>query len=494
MDAENLMYRRQFIMGNRYVDKLVGWKREQLNEKFFLTIHPDLEHEILEKNGVKLALLGFIIDPYNPEYTNNDVLINILENAKDSKDVLEMLYNYSGRWVIIYHDSNETKIFNDPCGLRQVFYSVKDGDLWCGSQPNIIVDEIKNQRDDDPDLVDFINSAYYENEERFWVGEGTIFKGIKHLMPNHCLNLKNQKSERYWTDHECIQDIETTVKEAATILKGSLIALNKRYDTMLAVTAGWDSRVLLAATKEMTSDIHYFVSTMNMLSQNHMDISIPNQLSKRLNFTLNVIDGLSPLKNEFKTILQKNVTNARLIPKTLTIQHHLEFSGDKVNINGNGSEIVRSYFGHNHPNEIDANFLADLVKYPKLKYVIKSLDEWLSQAVDVSSKTGVTLTDLFYWEQRMGNWGGMYQAEQDIAIEEFSPFNNRKLLMLLYKVDRKYRESPNYIIYEKLMKNMWPDVLQEPINPMDLKTKIKKIVFKVISPSMKANLKALIRS
>ena len=36
----------------------------------------------------------------------------------------------------------------------------------------------------------------------------------------------------------------------------------------------------------------------------------------------------------------------------------------------------------------------------------------------------------------MGNWGTMYQAEQDIAIEEFCPFNNRKLLMILLSVDK----------------------------------------------------------
>lgn len=481
-------------MGNKYVDELEGWKREKINGGIFLTIHPDLELEVLEKNGVQLTLLGFIIDPYNPNYTNKDILNNILDSTDNFKGALDRLYNYSGRWIIIYHDSHETKMVHDPCGMRQIFYTIKDGNIWCGSQPNIIVDELNNQKETNPELLDFVNSAYYENEERFWVGDGSIFKGIKHLMPNHYLDLRCQKAERYWVDNELIQDIETTVNEAATILKGSLLALNKRYDTMLAVTAGWDSRVLLAATKEMTSDIFHFVSTMNVLSHNHMDISIPNKLSTKLNFTLNVIDGLSPLKNEFKTILQKNVTNARIIPKTLTIQHHLEFSSDKVNINGNGSEIVRSYFGHEHPDEIDASYLANLVGYPNLKYVMKSLDEWLSQAVDVSTKTGMTLTDLFYWEQRMGNWGGMYQAEQDIAIEEFSPFNNRKLLMLLYKVDRTYRESPNYIIYEKLMKNMWSEVLQEPINPMNFKSKLKKMVFKVISPSMKANLKALIRS
>ena len=41
----------------------------------------------------------------------------------------------------------------------------------------------------------------------------------------------------------------------------------------------------------------------------------------------------------------------------------------------------------------------------------------------------ISILGLFCWEQRMGQWHALYQYEQDVAIEEFCPFNNKGLLL-----------------------------------------------------------------
>ncbi|MBJ3793540.1 hypothetical protein I8J38_34180, partial [Bacillus sp. OA1] len=103
------------------------------------------------------------------------------------------------------------------------------------------------------------------------------------------------------------------------------------------------------------------------------------------------------------------------------------------------------------------------------------------------------ILDLFYWEQRMGNWGTMYQAEQDIAIEEFCPFNNRRLLIALLKLEKEYRQGPEHIIYKKMINSLWPETLSEPINPLNFKAQVKKQILKMMPSSLKNKIKSTIR-
>lgn len=486
-----LRYRRQFIMG-KDISGFNDWNKIVINSNFILATHPDLEVKYIESDDTKLILLGFIIDPFNPQNDDYDNLKELISESLSFKDVLEKTYSYSGRWILIYNSPTEMNIVNDPCGMRQVYYSVKDGHIWCGSQPTILADTLGYDIDNNTDILEYINSEYYEKEERPWFGDKTIFSEIKHLMPNHYLDLFKKGIERFWIDEENNINLETVVKSASEILKGSLISINNRYKIMLPVTAGWDSRVLLAASRDIKENIFYYVSTMNILDENHMDIKIPKRLLNKLGLELNILDNLPPLRDEFKNMLQKNVLMARSLPKTLTIQYHYDYLSDKVNINGNASEIARCFYGIANNKDVDSSYLARIVRCPSnLKFVISEFHKWLNEVRDFSRNNKIELLDLFYWEQRMGNWGTLYQAEQDIAIEEFCPYNNRKLLMMLLKIDKLYRKEPDNKLYELLIKNLWEDTLSEPINPPGLKKIIKNIILKLIPSSIKVKIKKL---
>jgi hypothetical protein len=77
----------------------------------------------------------------------------------------------------------------------------------------------------------------------------------------------------------------------------------------------------------------------------------------------------------------------------------------------------------------------------------------------------LNIFDMLYLEQRLGNWGALYPAEQDIAIEELSPYNCRLLIETLLSSPRELRAAPDYPLFSKLMHKMWPEVMSLPINP-----------------------------
>ncbi|PFP72647.1 hypothetical protein COJ99_07285 [Bacillus cereus] len=492
---ENLIYRRQFLLGSETMTIRKGWKKIRLNNEYCVTAHPDLSVTQVSSNNIQLTLLGYLFDPYCPKNSNEDILNRINEELTTFDDLCSKTYSLSGRWIIIFNDGVNIKILHDPCGMRQIYYTSHDGKTWCGSQPNIIAEELGLKEDTNKDVLDFVKSSYYENQERAWVGDGSVIQGVKHLLPNHYLDLKTAAAERFWVNKENNEiSIDECVEIVTSILKGSLAAANNRFDMMLAVTAGWDSRVLLAASKDIKNDVYYFVSTMNKLTSKDADIYVPVKLLNTLNLKLNIVKELKPLDDMFKLTLQKNVSMARDLPKTQTIYYAYNNFEGKVNINGNASEIARCYFDSKRPSDnIDGYQLAKMEGYSSLPYAVSRLNEWHDSAISVCEENKIDILDLFYWEQRMGNWGTMYQAEQDIAIEEFCPFNNRRLLIALLKLGKEYRQGPEHIIYKKMINSLWPETLSEPINPLNFKAQVKKQILKMMPSSLKNKIKSTIR-
>ncbi|AKO92719.1 hypothetical protein BEH_11820 [Priestia filamentosa] len=488
-----LDFKRQYILGDRYIEELSTWNKVRINDSLFLNIHPDLEYAQVTQGATTLTLLGFIIDPFHPNNTNEKILNQIIGSSPCFDSVLQGTYEYGGRWALIYSDPKETKMFHDPCGLRQVFYTKKKNSIWCAAQPTLLSEVLDIKKDTDSDLLNFIQSSYYENEERTWYGDGTVYKGIKHLLPNHVLDLMTGEFKRYWINKEVEIDIDNAVDTVTNILKGSLKAINNRFENpMLAVTAGWDSRLLLAASKDISTDVNYFVNTMNVLSPNHPDIKTPKILLNKLGLTLNIFDNISPMDEEFKQALKRSVSMARILPKTLIINHHYKNKTKTININGNVGELIRIHSDFKS-NQVNGEYLAKIYGLPSVEYVVAAIDKWLEGSKETIESKNVKVAELFYWEQRMGNWGAMFQAEQDIAIEEFCPLNNRKLIMTMLKLNNTQQATSTQETYKRLIAKMWPETLNEPINKVNLKGRIKKSILRVIPPSAKASLKNLIR-
>lgn len=109
---DNLLYRRQFFFAPQYIEDLPNWNKIQVDDKYFLTIHPDLKFVHLKKNNVEIILLGFILDPLNPKFSDEEIVRNLLDTTSDFNSVIKSTYNYSGRWIIIYKYDNDIHFFH----------------------------------------------------------------------------------------------------------------------------------------------------------------------------------------------------------------------------------------------------------------------------------------------------------------------------------------------------------------------------------------------
>jgi hypothetical protein len=487
-DLQKLLFRRQFIMGPRYVEELTSWKRISVGDRFFLTVHPDLDLEQAVDGKKSITLLGYILDPADPEATNKDLLMTLvkgLESCTSLDDFLRLTDPYGGRWILIVDDSSEIRMFTDPMGYRQVYYTNKYHlpDIWVGSQPGIIAEVLHLELDEEA-VSQFAGSEMYtEWQECVWPGDDTPYKEVSHLLPNHYLNLRNGLCQRYWPDRALEKvSLEEAVEEQSRLLAQLVKSAAQRYDLGFTITAGWDSRLLLAASREV-SDRSFYFSLWRPGSEK--DAIVPSRLLPKLGLNHHIIHYPEAMDEKFEKIFMRNNTYAHGLWGRMAEGLFNDYPAGRLCVKGNASEILRTRFRLPEGQRLTAEDLCMFSGFgygpqmAKIAYANRSWSKWL-QAVEGADIYNVHVLDLYYWEHWAGNFGAMTQSEWDIVQEVYTPYNSRSLLVKLLSVPEKYRDHDDPILYREMAKRLWPEVLSEPVNPRDedrtLRGKVKSLL------------------
>ncbi len=461
----NLIFRRQFLLTTAKIQFDTSWKKNKLNKyqrDCNIYSHPDLEITTSANADAELYLLGYILDPHHPEYSNQDILDNLLKTSSFDA-IAAATDSLTGRFAIIYSSKNSLNVFHDATGFREIYYFNDKKEFACGSTPDIIAKNLSVVRDNDKDLNNFFNSPQLNNGERKWIGVKTIYKGIKKLLPNHYLDLIHDKVIRYWPRESFkFTDLNKSTLQAAQILTGTYESMLNRYKIQQTITSGWDTRLLLAACKKHIHNIEFYF--IRGFKADHglvdsADYLITKKISEKYQLPTQymIIEDIE-VDEEFEKIYYANNVLAR--PKLLKV-YYTGFKNNLDNVftvSGTlGNSLLRLQGGLSR-NTVQADLIAHKLKYEQYKYVTDSIQEWLDASKNVRSYN-YYLLDLFYWEQYLGNWGALSGSEQDIIRDELRPFNNRELISTLGAVPDKYRYRDYPLNYVKTIKLLWPELL-----------------------------------
>jgi hypothetical protein len=140
-----------------------------------------------------------------------------------------------------------------------------------------------------------------------------------------------------------------------------------------------------------------------------------------------------------------------------------------------GNGLARIYMPLFEECRISGKYLSQLTGYNNMNYVIRELDPWCREVLPFCMNYGISILDLYQWEQENAHWAALTASEQDIVRDEVRPFNNRGLIELFWSLDKKYRYQYFPIIYIKIIRLLWKEVLDVPINP-SYKTTFYKIL------------------
>lgn len=484
-------YISQFLLGPISTVCPDGWTKTEIEGGLQLGTHPELSVTHAASKDRSLTLIGFMLDPDLPDAIDTDIVSRLLEGHTGLDSLIAATSRLGGRWALIATYGKNKYLFHDPFGLRQAFYTdPKFTDtLLVMSQPKLGADMLNLSIDSA--AQEFIDSYEFRSASEYkWTGASSPYREIQHLLPNHYLDLGTGLSHRYWPNHRLEPiDLNDAVKQLSVLFKGLIEAAATRFDLALGVTAGIDSRLVLAASKDVKDKITYTTVRQRMVPDDHADIVVTGKLLDHLGLTHTVIKAPVTTTPEFSKVFKNNVFLAHdhYGPDAEAILNC--FSRKKVVVTGSGAEVGRSYHDLPHENngKITAEYLSILEETGSNRYAIQHFQQWMDNLGDLYN---VNLLDLFEWENGHGNWLAMTQLEFDIAWKDIlTPYNCRAIMNLMLSVEEQYRKGPENTLFLETIRNLWPEVLCEPINPhkkpeqTSLRRRIKNRIKKLIGLS-----------
>ena len=387
--------------------------------------------------------------------TSDDVASKLAESLAISYEKFERsLGTLLGRYMVIARREGETWLYHDALGLRSVYFD-RDAGL-VGSHARLVAQKAKRE-------------AIHAAKETRYRLDYTIFDRVWQLLPNFRLNLNTFKAERYfprttnryldWSSDEKLARIEELWRNAHR-------ALFERWDNVvLSITAGLDSRFVLAMLRDNRHDI----STITYGNPRPGGSAYARSMHMDYSRVTEMLPYIASKEHWFVDLTDKTQNDPRLIElaetnsfkshgrKLLARMRNLFEEPDWIHLRGNGVEIVRRYWKESH-----ANFAA-LKKYMGLTTASD-----VAQAKEMGYGAvlhGFMPDDLAYWELRMGKWHSEIMNEQDILYETIVPLGMRDIIELLLSFPIYEREEA-LAIYDLIDRNM-PELELFPVNEDD---------------------------
>jgi PAS domain S-box-containing protein len=474
-DVERLLFRRQFILGPRFAEKLESWKRIKVRNELCLTAHPDLPTYRVTFENKAITLLGYALDPNDPHADDATILHRLLRDlcaCAKLDDFFKCTYELGGRWILIVDDGKEIRLFHDTVGYRQVFFTDLSlcNELWCASQPALIAEALGCQIDDE--AKEFINFCKGLDKEYWWPGDSTPYRETKCLLPNNWLDLKTGLHHRFWPDAPLrFVSLTDGVEKCAGLLQGLIKSAENRFKLAMTLTAGRDTRLFLAAAREIRHKVNFCTFVYWKMTEQSPDVEISSRLLSRLGLKHQIIQCPSSMEPGFQRLYMRNVAFAHDAWGVIAQGLHHQYPPDSVCVKGNAVAIAKANYRHNYfyklseserGGEITTAALAKMHGIEGSSFALKAFERWLSQ---LGNTYNFDVLDLFQWEQKEARWQAMSQTEWDIVLEVFDPYNCRALLSHMLSIPVEYRQPPTYAMHQALTARLWPELLSEPINP-----------------------------
>ena len=440
------LFRRQFLL-TRQSSFDLAWKRKPLQD-FNLYTHHEVELTCSKFNGNEIVMAGSVYNWEKPEQCNREVLDN-LARTNSLEAFLSELSKYAGHYVIIYRDKYNFILLNDACAQYEIYYDTSFTTF--GSQPKLMCQVIEPEQHTSKSAIDFYSSRKFLSKKLF-VGDTTHHGNIKHLLPNHYIDLNQKTVVRYFPSQPAARlSIEEVAPKACQMLKGYIKAVAARKNIAMAVTGGYDSRVLFLAS--LDEDCKYFVLQHKNMTERHFDITVPKQLTQMHGKAFEVIPDALTFENISDSVdFPRNILKAS------------KYFENHIYLNGSISEIARNFYGFN--KTVSADDLAFINGYGGFDHVVYTYGRWLNANATLFEKYGYNTLDMFYWEERMGIMVAKEKTMRNaLGMEVFSPFCSRELLVLLLSTPRKDRDKHINRLYDAILLELSPLVRKIPVNP-----------------------------
>lgn len=475
MQMKANLYKRGFVLiknSERFPEIVSRWDRLDLPDDFVLAYESGNKCTFESFGCGWLCLCGsYCMDVVAGNMDFDGIARNMAQKlARSKSEFLDYLDILNGRFVCIYSREGKIFVLNDAAGTRSVYY--------CLSKPAFashynLLNEIVNSEAEPfyGKYQKLIKKKLSEHKSFPWVmpGDLTPFQDIRLLVPNHEVDLEAMRSVRFWPRTEMpAVNIDAVCDEIACLIKRQAEVLAANYRIFESLTAGFDSRITLAAVKNVADKITFFTyhnptsrSGGYEINDREQNFVFAKNLCRKedLRFAeISIIEDAIPA--DLLEVYKKNHYHVSL-PQLLP--HYIElFTQGSIHLRANLIETMRD--SHVPTNEFasenDIKLFARFMNWnPHDEYYAEACDIYINFFSEYKDSIyDYSGSNLAYWEHRLGSWlSGAVISISDFACDTYQLFNCRRIMGLGLCLPIYYKNRS--IIYEKILKRLWPELL-----------------------------------
>lgn len=430
---------------------------------WYLSHDPRLDVVNLESSDKKTGVLifGQMADSKIGAKSSEELGPILLKTLSDSTDwsAFDQLATWlGGRFVLIGRKAEETRVHVDAMASRSCFWAEKNLSVTLGSHSALVANAIGETAAEQAKWV--LSHSDYQNPA------GKCLPGT--IAPHDSVNLTFANCALLITNNEVTHSrffstppTDMSVEEASTIFIEELrfqmaAALELRPKTVFGLTAGSDSRAILAATLDQLKAANVSAMTYHFFTRNAdhslTDLLGANALAEKSGLCHRIIDvSHRSEKTPFNKIYQQTFPTWARFP-SLARAYHEDLGPDVGLILGIGGEIGTVFYQDRDFNQITPEVLSSKFTQSEFKnnpQLIQTMADYMDfTQLDNEHSSGYDILDLFYWEHRMSSWASYGYSEADFGPLVILPLNSRRIFhcMLSLPFEQRLRKS----IYQQL--------------------------------------------
>ena len=395
------------------------------------------------------ALIGFVVG-WAYGLSKVDGKENLYQGPLRGQSFEEWSRKLSGRYCCALLDESQS-FFLDASGLLGAVFHAESGTI--ASTVNCT-----NLTKPDSDLEQLLGVP----KRRGWYPFGLQpFAGWQRLIPNFQLDLNSMRAKRFWprdvpklngTVTEVIRQIALEVSNVANqmVVPGNTICL---------MTAGQDSRMVLASLKSFAANI---TCVTIRHSTAELDCRVAASICNRFGIRHETRQFAEPRESDRSEWIERTgyCINDMVTDLSTTLSY---WDDSEIQIGGTCGEIARGFYWNRedlnspHPH---AEELLKRMKMPGESKIVNAARDWL-QTVPQGISTPY-IWDLLYVEQRLGCWAGSSVYGAKFPVPSMTPFNNRHIFELILSLPDTYRSQKTFS-YD-FIQCSWPELNFLPFN------------------------------
>ena len=286
-------------------------------------------------------------------------------------------------------------------------------------------------------------------------------RGARRLMPSHELTLDDFTTARIWPEAPLTRiapaGIPDHVAEAAELLRTNMAALMGQGETVLYLSGGYDSRLVLAAARGRTASLR--AETLGPAG------TLDAHLAARLAATAGIAHRCVPVAvDDVGTVAAWLERAGRMMHDQVATMGRTAVAIDPGTqpLSGTGADIVKGTpfaAADATASRLGLERLLEQLNLPDHPLLRTAARDWLDGLGTVDA---ITVLDLARMEQRHGGWGGAAIYGHLVARPSMLPFSGRRLYEIAMTVPVEYRLRNGF--HNDLMAALWPELAGIPVN------------------------------